>query len=60
VALDEAVDGGVQGVDAAADAASDLSLGEQGEEPLDLIEPGRPGWGEMYMPARPARQPVAD
>jgi len=34
---DEVVDCGVQGVDAAVDAASDLALGKQGEEPLDLL-----------------------
>jgi len=28
------VDGGLRGVDAAMDAASDLSFGKQGEEPL--------------------------
>src|SRR5216684_481514 len=60
VAGDEVVDGSMQGVDAAVNAASDLALGKQGEEPLDLVEPGRTGRGQMHMPARPARQPVAD
>ena len=37
--LDEVGDGSLQGIDAAMDPASNLALGEQGEEPLDLIEP---------------------
>ena len=60
MALDEIVDGGVQGVDAAVDAASDLALGEQGEEPLDLVEPGRTGRGQVHMPTRPFSQPFSD
>ena len=37
----------MQGTDAAVDAALDLLVGEPGEEPLDLIEPGRTGGHEM-------------
>jgi len=44
MAGDEVVGGGVQGGDAAMDPASDLPFGKQGEEPLDLVEPGRTGW----------------
>jgi hypothetical protein len=60
MAGDEVVDGGVQGGDAAMDPASDLPFGKQGEEPLDLVEPGRTGWGQVDMPARLAGEPVAD
>ena len=41
--VDEGGDGGVQGGDAAMDAAADLLVGEQGEEALDLVEPGGAG-----------------
>lgn len=49
-----------QGLDAAIDAAPDLLIGEEREEALDLIEPGRTGGREMDMPARPFGEPVAD
>ena len=41
-------------------AAPELLLREQGEEALDLIEPGCAGRGEVDVPTRPLGQPVAD
>lgn len=38
--VDEGLDSVLQFVDVAVDAAAYLTLGEQGEEALDLIEPG--------------------
>ena len=35
-------------------------VGDEREEALDLIEPGRTGRCEMDMPARPFGEPVAD
>jgi hypothetical protein len=42
------------------DAAPDLLVGDQGEEALDLIDPGRGGRREVDVPARPLGQPVPD
>ena len=52
VLVDERGDRGVERGDAAVDAAADLPLGEQREEALDLIEPGRAGRCVMDVPAR--------
>lgn len=41
-------------------AASDLSLGEIGEEPFDLVDPGRRGGREVDMPTQVPGQPPAD
>ena len=60
VLVDEGCNRLVQGGDAAVDAAAQLLFGQQGEEPLDLVEPGRTGGRQMHVPARPARQPSAD
>lgn len=49
-----------QSVDAAIDAAPDLFVGDEREEALDLIEPGRTCGREMDMPARPFDEPVSD
>ena len=49
-----------QSLDAAIDAAPDLFVGDEREEALDLIEPGRTGRREMDMPALPFGEPVAD
>ena len=46
--------------DAAVNAAPDLAIGQQSEEPLDLVEPGTAGRGEVHMPARSPGKPVAD
>src|SRR6516164_5712351 len=43
VMTDEVHDVGAQSLDAAIDAAPDLLVGDEGEEALDLIEPGRAG-----------------
>ena len=45
VALDEVVDGGLQGDEGVEDAAVELATGELGEEALDGVEPRRRGGG---------------
>src|SRR6185437_2936267 len=60
VMTDEVHNVGAQSLDAAIDAAPDLFVGDEREETLDLIEPGRTGRCEMDMPARPLGEPVAD
>ena len=60
VMTDEVHDVGAQSLDAAIDAAPDLFVGDEREEALDLIEPGRTGRCEMDMPARPFGEPAAD
>src|SRR6516225_10887371 len=60
VMTDEVHNVGAQSLDAAIDASPDLFVGDEGEEALDLIEPGRAGGREMDMPARPFGEPVAD
>jgi hypothetical protein len=40
VEIDEGGNVGLEICDAAMDASTYLAVGEQGEEPLDLIEPG--------------------
>lgn len=49
---DQSVDGGLPGADAAVNAALDLRVGRQGEEPLDLVQPGRTGRRQVDVPAR--------
>ena len=62
---------GVAGIDIGADgrlqlfgrpvsAAFDLLFGQQREEALDLVDPGRGGRGEVGMPVRTLGEPVAD
>lgn len=41
-------------------AAPDLIVGRQGEEPLDLIDPGCRGGCGVWMPTRASGEPVAD
>ena len=41
-------------------AAPDLLVGEEPEEPFDLIDPGCRSRGVMGMPAWPLGEPVAD
>jgi hypothetical protein len=41
-------------------AATDGALGDEGEEALDLVEPGGIGGGEVDVPARPAGEPSPD
>jgi hypothetical protein len=60
VMTDEVHNVGAQSPDAAIDAASNLFVGDEREEAVDLIEPGRTGRCEMDMPARPFGEPVAD
>ena len=43
--------GGFQLASAAVNATAQLLSGEQGEQPLDQIEPGGAGWGEVQMKA---------
>ncbi len=42
------------------DAAPDLLIGDQGEEALDLVDPGGACWREVDMPSGPLGQPIAD
>jgi len=60
VMTDEVKNVCAQSLDAAIDAAPDLFVGDEREEALDLIEPGRTGRREMDMPALPFGEPVAD
>jgi len=60
VMTDEVHNVGAQSLDAAIDAAPDLFVGDEREETLNLIEPGRTGRREMDVPARPFGEPVAD
>src|SRR6516225_6346025 len=60
VMTDEVHNIGAQSLDAAIDAAPDLFVGDEREETLNLIEPGRTGRREMDVPARPFGEPVAD
>jgi hypothetical protein len=57
---DEVHNVGAQSLDVTIDAASDLFVGDERAEALDLIEPGRAGRCKMDMPARSSGQPVAD
>ena len=41
-------------------ASPELTIGEQGKEAFDLVEPGRTGRRQMHMPARSAYEPIAD
>ena len=54
---DEAVDGGLEIDDALEDAALEATLGEDGEEALDGVEPAGGGRGEVEGPARMPAQP---
>jgi hypothetical protein len=47
VVLDECGDVGAQGGDASVDAAADPALGDEGDEPLDLVQPGG-GWSGCF------------
>lgn len=42
------------------DAASDLLVGDEGEEALHLVDPRRARWGEVDMPAWSLCQPLAN
>ena len=54
---DEAVDGGLQVDDAFEDAALETTLGEDGEEALDGVEPAGRGRREVERPAGVTAQP---
>ena len=60
MSADEAVDffdevgGGLEG------ATTDGAFGDEGEEALDLVEPGGVGRGEVNVPTRPAGEPSPD
>src|SRR5258708_17296044 len=60
VMSDEAVDFANEVDDGDEGAAADGALGDQGEEALDLVEPGSVGRGEVKMPARPPCEPRPD
>jgi len=42
------------------DTSAQLVVGQQREEPLDLVDPGSGGRREMDMPARAFGEPVSD
>ena len=54
------VDRGLQVDERMKDAAFEPAAGELGKEPLDSVEPGRRGRGEVERPARMAGQPSSD
>src|SRR5215472_12407605 len=54
------LDGGAEGTRAAVGAAPNLFLGQGREPPLDEIQPGGAGGGEVQMIARSLGQPPAD
>ena len=58
--LDVAMDGGLELGDGAMDAAAQGALGEQGEQALDLVDPGGRGRREVDVEARALGEPVAD
>ena len=69
--LAEGLGFGVMSVDEGADscfelgggvmnAAAELALRPEGEEAVDLIDPGRPGWREVDVPAGALGEPVTD
>lgn len=58
--VEEGIDRGFQFFDAAVHAASDLPFCQQGEKPLDLVQPGTTGLREVNMPAQALGQPVPD
>ena len=60
VGLNKATDRLLEFVDRSVDTATNLLLGQQGEEALDLIDPGSRGRSEMQMVARPPGKPVVD
>ncbi len=56
--LDVGYDGRLQVGRGAMDATPDLLVGQVGEEPLHLIDPGRRCRGEMHLPPRSFGEPV--
>jgi hypothetical protein len=58
--VDVGGDGGFQCLGGAVGTALDLLFGEESEEALDLIDPGRRCGCEVGMPARPFGEPVTD
>ena len=60
VGVEELMDGFLQGLHGAVSTALDLTLSEQAEPPLDLIQPGRVRGDEVDMEARTSSQPVLD
>jgi len=53
-------DGSLQFSDAFEHAALDSFYGDQSEEPLDLVDPGRRGRGEVHVEAGMLGQPCFD
>ena len=60
VVRDELIDALHELLDAGEGAATDGLVGDQGEEALDLIEPGAVGRDEVHVPARAAGKPSLD
>ena len=54
----EAIDGFLKVGDGSEDAALEATLGQDGEEALDRVEPGRRGGCEVERPARMPGQPL--
>ena len=56
VAVDffDEIGGGLEG------AAADGALGDEGEEPFDLVQPGSIGGREVNVPTRTACEPSSD
>ncbi len=57
--VDIAEDGGFEVLGGSVNAAAQLLFGEEGEEALDLVEPGGRGRRVMDLPAGMAGEPVA-
>jgi len=57
---DEVIDALYELFDAGERAAADDLVGNQREEPFDLVEPGAVGRDEVHVPARSRRQPCLD
>jgi hypothetical protein len=58
--VDVAVDGGFEFRRGAVGTSPESVVGQQGEEPLDLVDPGGRGRRVVDVPARPLGEPVAD
>src|SRR3982751_4691253 len=58
--VEKGCDGGFEFLEAAMNATAGLLVRHLGKEALDLVQPGTAGRGQMHVPARPLRQPVAD
>jgi hypothetical protein len=59
-ALTQFADVGFEGLVAAVVAAAQVVFGGESEKPLDLVQPGGVGGGEMHVEAWMRLQPIPD